>query len=324
MEWIKSPQMITHKLTMESGLFAWSLAPCSDSCAANFLYGIIPKRRNHCLFFFFFKATSPISCKLIFYRYNYLIKLCNYISSTTGINRIGNKYRWILALTQWKTKAVSILEFLLPITGLLLVMRPWMCAIPFRYYIERMAALSSLWNTALENYTWVFCWKCNGCKARDVFQIHSSQWQLAFFFFYFTFFFFSSSLFLSQYRDTPWEHGFNRPLDFMSLLLSSKMQKQNWSYKLYGERVLFLSSWVERLHESGLRGDYVITQAVQTSVVWHNVSTNVYTSRCVKKTNTVLSCLGTPWLSAPFAQGPLEPSTGRLFLFSVRLNMRIS
>lgn len=51
-------------------------------------------------------------------------------------------------------------------------------------------------------------------------------------------------------------------------------------------------------------------QAAQTSVVWHSVSTNVYNSQSEKKANPLLPRLGTPWLPAPFAQGPRAHSTG--------------
>lgn len=132
----------------------------------------------------FQRATSPISCTLIFYRYNYLIKLRNYISSTTGINRIGNKYRWLSsALIQGKRKAgrsfcQSQVSY-----------RPWGCEC-VQFHLD---IVERKWQHyyPCETWTWElhlsFLLKYNGCEARDVFQIYSSQWQLAFFFFRFSF-----------------------------------------------------------------------------------------------------------------------------------------
>lgn len=129
----------------------------------------------------FQKATSPISCTLIFYRYNYLIKLRNYISSTTGINRTGNKYRWLLALIQWKRKAGRSF-----------------CQLQVSYRARGCECVQFHLDTGerkwqhyyrCETGTWElrlgFLLKYNGCEARDVFQIYNSQWQLAFFSFHF-------------------------------------------------------------------------------------------------------------------------------------------
>lgn len=188
----------------------------------------------------FQKATSPVSCTLIFYRYNYLIKLCNYVSSSAGINRIGNKYRWLLALIQWKRKARRSF---------------WQSQVSFRpggceCVQLHLDIVERKWQHyyPCETWTWElplsFLLKYNGCEAGDVFQSYSSQWQLPFFPFPFSFF----SHLESIYRYL-WECGFNRSLDFVSLLLSSKMQqKHNESTKVYGERVLSPSSSVGRLH----------------------------------------------------------------------------
>lgn len=190
----------------------------------------------------FQKATSPISYTLIFYRYNYLIKLCNYISSTTGINRTGNKYRWLLAPIQWKRKAgrsfcqsqvsyqargCECVQFHLD-TG----ERKWQ----HYYRCETWTWELRLSFSAEIQWLW-----SQGC-------VSDLQLSVTAGFLFFSLF----SPFLSSWSQSNrylWECGFNRSLDVLSLLLSSKMQeKQNESSKVYRECVLFPSSWVGRLH----------------------------------------------------------------------------
>lgn len=143
----------------------------------------------------FQKATSPISCTLIFYRYNYLIKLRNDFSSGTGINRIGNKYRWLLAPIQWKRKARS------SFCQSQVSYRPRGCGCVHLH----LDTAERKWQHYYPCETWAwelhlsFLLRYNGCEARDVFQIYSAQWQLAFFSFHFSFL---SFLILSQSTDT--------------------------------------------------------------------------------------------------------------------------
>lgn len=159
----------------------------------------------------FIKATSPIHCKLIFYRYNYLIKVCNYISSTTGINRIGNKHRWILALIQCKTKAVSTLKLCLPITSLASatrlcvqfhldpVYREWLNNYPCE--TENLSTtLFCCWNTVIiEPEVWFRSTAPNGC------------WLF----------------FLWVNLQTPPRVSFSRLLDFVLLLLPANCKSKN-------------------------------------------------------------------------------------------------